>query len=1250
MAPALRMTTPALSTKGGGRFHLRKQLGEGGFGVVFEALDTRRNAIVALKTLRRFDSAALFRFKQEFRSFADVDHPNVVSLHELFADGDEWFFTMELIAGSSFTDYVWDRRQTLADWPQSDNEETRTTESPTDQSPPPPASRGERVFSTPLDVIDRLRAAAGQVAQALHEIHSMGILHRDIKPSNVLVTPQGRAVILDFGLVTQLTDHGRELAKIIGTPAYMSPEQSIGHNVAAASDWYSVGVMLYQALTGHVPFSGSTTDVLLAKQITEPPAPISLAPGIPDDLNDLCIALLRRDPASRPTGVDVLRRLAVAASPQHSRISSPLRRRPLVGRASHLEALDRSFAAADDRAVIAWVQGPSGIGKSTLIRQFLAGLVERHPTAVILAARCHQQESVPYKAIDGLVDQLAQYLGSLSDLEAALIVPRDAASLARLFPVLRELPAVSAQRSRVAEGIAAQEVRRRAFAALRDLLGRLGDQRPLVLHIDDLQWGDRDSSLLLTELLRPPDPPALLLIGSYRSEDRATSPLLETLITSLGQPADGRESRTIEVGHLTGEEAMALALDVLGDHPNAVALAAAAARDGAGNAFLVEELARRALESGDLVGLEQAVQSRVATLGADARRLIELLSVSGQPLDETVAASAFEGDLHSVVRQLRARRLVRSGGTADSPALETYHDRIREAVVASLDPDVLRDRHACLAAAWEASGRADPEVLLTHYQGCGNRERAAEYALKAASVADESFAFERAARLYRLALELGSVSGRDAGLLRARLGQALANAGHGPEAGEVFLAALADVDPAEQPDIERRAAEQFLRFGHLEQGLEVLDRLLRRFGMQVASTPRRALISVIIRSGLMRLRGTRFKERHESQIDPKQLLQLDTCWSAAGGLGMADIIRGYDLQLRHLLLALKVGEPRRIGQALATHITNAVAEGASGVARGRALSREALALADRLEDPLLRGHVLLGMGVAAKLEGRCHDCAELMQQTLDQLESCVGVAWERQMGHMFIIESLAWTGDWQQQRRRLAASLVDAEQHGDRYFLTYLRARPSALARLADDDPDGAIEQTRVAMAGWAAPDFDLPHWYAFYMANQARLYAGRSDLAWASLSETLPAVKKSFLLFTHVIRVELFQLRGRLALDLATTHASRRLLAAAERDARRLTKENMAWSTALGTAIQAGVEAVRGRRDAAIGQLAAAERLFVDHRMAMCAAAAARARGLMLGGSEGQRLVSGADELMTAQRVANPARMARMLVPGPWN
>jgi eukaryotic-like serine/threonine-protein kinase len=286
------------------RFDARRRLGSGAFGVVYEAYDRERQLLVALKTLRSAQSDALYLFKREFRSLADLNHPNLVALYELFAEGHDWFFTMELLRGRSFIDHAWDV-PTASEVVTTDatrlTRSTRLNESRVEQGHH--ASQHQVAPSEPARRVDydRLREMLLQLADGLTALHDSGKLHRDVKPRNVMVTTEGRVVLLDFGLVANVTASGADplSVRVAGTPAYMAPEQAAARPLSAASDWYSVGAMLYETLTGRLPFHGSTLDVLSNKQTLDPPAVETLSPDVPADLSSLCRDLLARDPAIR---------------------------------------------------------------------------------------------------------------------------------------------------------------------------------------------------------------------------------------------------------------------------------------------------------------------------------------------------------------------------------------------------------------------------------------------------------------------------------------------------------------------------------------------------------------------------------------------------------------------------------------------------------------------------------------------------------------------------------------------------------------------------------------------------------------------------------------------------------------------------------------------------------------------------------------------------------------------------------------
>ncbi|MEM9457960.1 MAG: serine/threonine-protein kinase [Myxococcota bacterium] len=422
-----------------GDYVLERPLGAGGMGEVFVARHGERR--VALKTLQRVSSTNLLRFKNEFRALADVRHPNLVELYALGEAEGRSFFTMELLEGAV----------PFVDWVRRD------------------AAAGERPD------LDRLEAALGQLILGLAEIHHHGYVHRDLKPSNVLVTPAGRVVVLDFGLLSA-ADGERRLTRdgqILGTPWYMAPEQAMGLPVGPPADLYAVGVMLYEGLTGRLPLEGAAMEVL-AEKLDSLHVDAALA-AAPRRWRVLCRSLLQHRPQARPGVAEVLAELEPASVPSKSGPAMPF-----VGREAELEQLRAAARDEGDEPTVVHLRGPSGQGKSVLLRRFMAELTGEG--FLVLSGRCREQEHIPYKGVDAIVDALALYLRRLPEAKRASLRPRSALALARMFPVLDELWSDAKP-----EHLEPGELRGVAWLALREVLGRLAERSPLALAIDDAQ-------------------------------------------------------------------------------------------------------------------------------------------------------------------------------------------------------------------------------------------------------------------------------------------------------------------------------------------------------------------------------------------------------------------------------------------------------------------------------------------------------------------------------------------------------------------------------------------------------------------------------------------------------------------------------------------------------------------------------------------------------------------------------------------
>jgi eukaryotic-like serine/threonine-protein kinase len=1212
------------------RFTLVRRLGAGGMGVVYEAYDQQRGELVALKTMRRVDPLALVRFKHEFRALCDISHPNLVNLYELVAVEDRWFFTMELVEGIDFVGFVRSR---------------------------PGAGR---LFDEP-----RLRDALRQLAEGVDSLHQSAKLHRDIKPTNVLVTTEGRVVLLDFGLTADLASTGMHQStdrQIVGTLAHMSPEQAAGRSITTASDWYSVGVMLFEALTGQLPFAGSPQEIIAAKQTQVPPSPETLAGDLPEDLVHLCNTLLNRDPARRPSAREILAQLR--GTDQDSIDVPELNRSlPLIGRSRHRQVLDGVFSSINrGKTESVFVFGRTGTGKSTLIRSFLDERIEKDE-AVVLFGRCYERESVPYKALDSLIDALAQYLKGLPTRETAAILPQDVAFLARVFPVLQSVEAVATARQAVSEMPDQQELRRRAFAGLRELLGGLAESVPLILAIDDLQWGDVDSALLLSDLICSFQSPALLFIGAFRSEDAERSPFLREINKSITNEPGRLDHRDLAVEPLTQSEARELALALLGrDDTVSRAQAHLVARESGGNPLFVDELVKH-IQSGepterwDSIGqldLDEVLWARIQRQPEEARHLLGTVAVSGRPIRQALAFHATDlgAGGRVALASLRSARLIRCAGLTQQDEIEIYHDRIRETVVAHLTPDQLQWHHQRLAALLAVSNQPDPEVLADHYRGAGDFRRACEFYSRGADQAAAALAFDRAARLYRIALQIHQPEADiRTQVLWKRLGDALANAGRGAEAAQAYLKAADTAPAAETLELKRLASTQLLISGQVDDGLTLLRSLLGPLGLSMPDTPRQALISLLWHRALLRLRGLSFRRRAEGQVRPLDLTRIDVCWSAVAGLSMVEPVRGADFQTRGLLLALRAGEPERLVRALAMEAAHQSTAGTAAVPRVATLLKTADHLAQQLDSPQARGMIELVRGISSFMLGRWKPA----QTALDQAEhvfrnQCTGVTWERDTVHNLVLSALIQMGEMAEVKRRWTVLFRESRERGDLYATSRLTTFYMTMIQLAGNqliDSDTEIE-LESAVNHPKGGRFNLEHAAAFDSLMYLNLYRGDITSAWVRINRIWPEYSRSMLLRIQMVRINLLELRARTAVAMAEKDTERaNCIQQAKQDAQALEKEGQPWALAHACYVRAAIAGCEEDSGHAIEHLKMAAEKYDTAEMPLRAQILRYRLGEVEEGAESRELRENAERWIRGQGIVSPERWAGMYAPG---
>ena len=1251
MSP-LRPTDPFT---GNGRFQVISTLGRGGMGVVYAVFDRERQVQVALKTLNEGSPMELLRLKTEFRALQEMDHPNLVSLGELFEENGRWFFTMELVAGLDFISYV----RLTEEEPGGFFSGESTAELEMSRTP---VSRGRLIFDE-----EKLKDGLVQLSAALLALHATGRVHRDIKPDNVLVQSDGRVVLLDFGLVTQ-SDPGQLSVHYnpVGTAAYMAPEQAAALPVGPEADWYSLGVLLFEALTGTPPFTGTFNQVLLDKHAKEVPRPRALNRAVPEALDELCTRLLSHDPARRPRPEEVTRVLRGGRKGADSRQATVGTRVPVfVGRRREMQWMENGMReVAKQGLVTLLLHGASGLGKSELLRMAAREILAREARTLVLWGRCNERESVSYKAFDSVVDALSRFLVRQPEKEVAQLMPRNVDHLARIFPMLsflREVDSSGADHSRIIPDL--QEVRVLAFQALRELVVRLSDRRPVVVILDDIQWADEDSIKLLRALVQPPDPPPILLVLSMRTSGEDAEATEQVAAFHRHLPDRPRELR---LGPLSEEAAGELVDVLLAEDADTVGTfegrSRQIAREAQGHPLFIHEMVHHlqfsgAAEATTQFRLDDVLWDRILQLESPLRRLVELVSISFGPLRQDLAAQALEVKTAEVFRmaaRLRVLHLVRTGGSGAEDLVEPYHDRVREAVHARMDDASKLRCHELLVRTLRSARDPEPERLAAHLRCTGEKEQAARYLAEAAKRAAAALAFDRAAGLYADALELtgNHTDPAEANVVRTwtvGLGSALANAGRGREAARAYLAAVPGARPTDALSWRREAAEQLLRTGYLDEGFDVTRLVLREFGLRLPKTPLGALVSLLWRRFRLALRGLKYQERDESKIAAADLVNMDILHSIAKALGTTDHIRGADFSTRFLMAALNTGENLRILAAMSLECNIAAANSPDS-----AYTRKLITACERIQqrhgDSMTRVYLENALSFASQMRGDWGPFRLYAEKALTSSREVVGSFFEKGMLNFQILWALFYTGELAEATRRTQALWIDTEDRGDLFARSGLVLGLNNVVLLNLYGPDRAHQEVEDFMARWSVHGFHLQHYWAMLSRVRIHLYEGRPEKAAQRLMRENRRLKRSFLLHIPIIGNEThyMQVQASLGCALAEPGGRRReLLKAVRGDLTRMRKNQRPWVRALGNLCEAAwhlqserPEPARSSLETAIAQLDACE-------MKLYAAAARVRLGALLGGDGGREVARAGRDFLTLQGVRNEPGMLALLTTG---
>jgi class 3 adenylate cyclase len=658
---------------------------------------------------------------------------------------------------------------------------------------------------------------ANDIAAGLEHAHRRGIIHRDLKPANIWLDSEGRARLGDFGLAIG-SDRSRAGVErmVVGTAAYLPPEQAIGRRTDERADLYSLGALLYEMVSGQAPFQGDDPVSIISGHLSAEPVPPSRhAADVPPGLDALILALLEKSPDDRPASASEVReRLAEIARGEGGEedADDPIRN-PLdalaaglfVGRDTEFEELRQlGERAVAGRGGTAMIEGEPGIGKTRLAEELIT--YARMRGAYVLAATCHEADATP--AYWPFAQAIRTYVRDADPVGLAWQLGADGPELARLVPELRDLvPSIGDS-----PPLESPESRFRFYDGIANFLIGVSRSRPLMLVFDDMHWADASSIELLRFLAGRVSGNPMLLACGYREEEAASrADFQQTIAEMLEVP----NSTRISLGGLTADAIGRYVQLSTGTTPSRE-LAARIHEQTGGNPFFVGEVVRLlASDSGGLDeagldggggseiprGVRDAVRRRIERLPDPAAAVLEAAAVIGRSFDrdlltrvgelEDIEPSATEAALDAARAARITERSPRAAGE-----LQFAHAVFRETLYDELAAERRQHLHTRAGVLLEEVCRDDPDrflpALARHFLAAGpeHREQARDYAIRAARQAASRLAHADAAMYLEQALAVTPALPPEEELpLRLELADEMTRSGRFRDARPTILAA-----------------------------------------------------------------------------------------------------------------------------------------------------------------------------------------------------------------------------------------------------------------------------------------------------------------------------------------------------------------------------------------------------------------------------------------------------------------------------
>ena len=737
-----------------GRYDILKKLGEGGKGIVYKARDTVLNRVVAIKMLKSAVSdEAYSRFIREAQATAKLNHSNIVSIYDISKEDEKQFFVIEFVDGMSL-------RSLMATYPEGK-----------------------------CDIQTVLRVSI-DICIALQYAHSQDVLHRDIKPENVMITQEGTAKLMDFGLAKMLSQPG--LTKegiIVGTVAYVAPEIALGKGADARSDLYSFGAVLYEMVTGRPPFQGEDPVKIIFSHIHDyPVSPSRLNPKVPQALVDCIMRLLEKESGKRyQTAEDLLRVLKDVAEgflretylPSHKPsivVPSP---RPSTGK--EVQLIDRVeemylLREAVDKAVrgeggVAFLYGEAGIGKTRLAREL--GAYARLRGMQVLSGRCpalFRMDGVPPYVL--WKEVIKDYLEGCAPQQLYRVIGFYPSEVSELVPELKQKLGAIPQ----SLPISPEHGRDRLFEAVSQFVINISKEAPLLVVLDDLQWTDQSSLLLLHYLARGVYREPLLLLGAYRDTDIDERHPLSPVLTELNRE---RLLQSVPLKRLSFDDVSEVIKRLLEQDDVPRSFCELVYEKTMGNPFFVEEVIKSLKEEGIILREEDkweikevsriefpktvksVIKARIARLDDACQNLLTMASFVGNDFTFEALCGVTgieENKLLELMEKILKTGLVKERVIRGEDVYSFVDIIVRDVVHEEVSHLRHKRLHGVVGSALEKvyNKKIDEHLgeLALHFLEGGDKEKALDYFLKATDKAQKVYAHNEAFSYLQHALEL----------------------------------------------------------------------------------------------------------------------------------------------------------------------------------------------------------------------------------------------------------------------------------------------------------------------------------------------------------------------------------------------------------------------------------------------------------------------------------------------------------------